>query len=254
MNHIKYILFDNRDLLQMFESAYKMRLNWDKNLNTSEVLNYIVYKDGSILFSDLVATMMAKTLFTPNNILDEFEPAKLDDLSEMEKIKARDCSRRYLAKQYKSINELWSDNGKEDVFYDKDLDDTVYSITDKYKAEKKAMSPPEFYEFLRLNLIHKFQVFPEEAEFMARTLIEGKKRVRNGEYAVVLEDAAEKGSPPPSILKYYFKRINNQWVEDTTIDDFVFYDTNTYFAISQINVLKMRQISNANLILLHNCV
>jgi hypothetical protein len=228
MNHIKYILFDNRDLLQMFESAYKMRLNWDKNLNTSEVLNYIVYKDGSILFSDLVATMMAKTLFTPNNILDEFEPAKLDDLSEMEKIKARDCSRRYLAKQYKSINELWSDNGKEDVFYDKDLDDTVYSITDKYKAEKKAMSPPEFYEFLRLNLIHKFQVFPEEAEFMARTLIEGKKRVRNGEYAVVLEDAAEKGSPP-SILKYYFKRINNQWVEDTTIDDFVFYDTNTLF-------------------------
>ena len=45
-NHIKHLLFDNRDLLRMFETAYGMRLDWDKMLNTSEVLAYIAGKDG----------------------------------------------------------------------------------------------------------------------------------------------------------------------------------------------------------------
>ena len=231
MHLIKKVLFDNRELLRMFETAYGMQLNWDKMLNTSEVLNYIINKDGSVLFSDLVATMTVKSLSTPNNILDEFEPARLDDLSETERIKARDCTRRYLAKQYKSMVELWADNDKEDVFYDKDLDDTVYSIIDKYKSEKKSMSPTDFADFLRLNLIHKHQVVSEEAENLARTLIEGKKRVQNGEYAIVTEDATEDAAagPPPTIFKYYFKRINNHWVEDTSIDDNMFYDTNTLF-------------------------
>ena len=238
MNHIKHLLFDNRDLLRMFETAYGMRLDWDKMLNTSEVLAYIAGKDGAVLFSDLVATMMAKSLFTPDNILDAFEPAKLDDLSDTEKLKARDCNRRYLAKQYKSMNQLWADNGNPDVFYDKDLDDTVYSIMDKYKSEKKAMSPPDFADFLRLNLIHKFQVLPEEAEHLARTLIEGKKRVRDGEYAIVNEEATaetegkgkeSEAGPGPIVVKYYFKRVKDNWVEDRTIDETIFMDTNTLF-------------------------
>lgn len=224
MHHIKRLLFENRDLLHTFESTYSMRIDWDKLLNTSEVMNYLIQKDGSILFSDLIATMIAKSLTTPENFMNDFEPAKLDDLSETENIKARDCTRRYLAKKYKSIVELRKDNGKEDVYYDKDLDDTVYSILDKYKQERKSMSPPDFAEFLKLNLVHKHQVLLDDAENLAKTLVEGKKRVRDGEYAIVTIEADNNIS-----FNSFFRRVKNHWVEDTTIDDTVFIDTNTLF-------------------------
>ena len=97
---------------------------------------------------------------------------------------------------------------------------------DKYKQEKKSMSPNDFADFLKLNLIHKHQVLLDDAEDMAKTLIEGKKRVRDGEYAYVREEISE-GSD--SAFYSYFRRVKNYWVEDPNIDEQAFIDTNTLF-------------------------
>jgi hypothetical protein len=50
-------------------------------------------------------------------------------------LKSSDCSRKYLAKHYTTISSLQKDNTFEDIFFDKDLDDTPYSIIEKYSKE-----------------------------------------------------------------------------------------------------------------------
>ena len=273
MNRIQRILFDNRDLLNMFQDGYHLvqgtqdsnntsndtTYSWEK-ASTAEILNKLNTMDGAVLFSDLIATMMIKTLSTPENILEAFEPAKLDDLSETEKIKANDCVRRYLSKRYKNMAELRQDNGKDDVFYDKDLDTWAASydyFAKTYEKERKAMAPPEFLEFLKMNLIHKHDVTEANAEDMAKAVVEGKKRVDDGSYAIVTitgttgftpredeapqyrspENRSDSDSPqytPESIggggdKTKYFRRVKDQWVHDTNIQEEAFLDTATLF-------------------------
>ena len=280
MNRIQRILFDNRDLLNMFMDGYHMRgtkvpsfgeiqgtkdstdANHPENAwesaSPAEILNKLNSLDSSVLFSDLIATMMMKTLSTPENILEAFEPAKLDDLSETEKIKANDCVRRYLAKRYKNMAELRQDNGKDDVFYDKELDTSAPSyeyFAKTYEKERKSMAPPEFLEFLKMNLIHKHEVAEAEADVVASAVVEGKKRVEDGAYAVVtmtgsLGFTPREGESPryesPEMFNpdsplfspmstgggdktKYFRRVKNQWVHDTNISEEAFLDTATLF-------------------------
>ena len=281
MNRIQRILFDNRDLLSMFEDGYHLSkensgnelIAWHKS-SPSELLVKLNTIDCSVLFSDIISTMMMKTLSTPENILDAFEPAKLDDLTETEKIKANDCVRRYLAKKYKNMSEMRADNGNDDVFYDKDLDSWTPSydyFTKMYQVEKKAMAPDEFLEFLKMNLIHKHDVSQQVAEEMAKAIIEGKKRVSDGEYASVTIDlksdenkelsipspvqASDSYSPPfvlnsPNMEDYdkygvklsskiqYYRRVKNQWVHDTKINEEAFIDTSTLFCNISENCFK----------------
>jgi small subunit ribosomal protein S7 len=56
-----------------------------------------------------------------------------------ESIKASECNKRRLAKKYSSIEQLQKDNHNEDVFFDKELDKTPYSILLKYKEDQKTM-------------------------------------------------------------------------------------------------------------------
>ena len=264
MNHIKRILFDNRELLQMFQSGYRLEDNTAENakyISPTEMLAKLIRTDGSVLFYDLIATMMMKTLSTPENILEAFEPAKLDDLTETEKIKAKDCVTRYLAKKYKNMGELRSDNGKEDVFYDKELDTwapTYDYFAKTYEKERKAMAPDEFLEFLKMNLIHKHETSEALADDMAKSIVEGKRRVEDGTYAFVtivgrsFQDSPQYESPEspsdsplfspasPNPADYskgggiaqkiqYFRRVKNQWVHDTSIHDEAFLDTASLF-------------------------
>ena len=264
INRIHRVLFDNSDLLRMFESGYKLSDGEDhqgKTSSPSELLAKVISLDGAVLFCDLIATMMIKTLSTPENILESFEPAKLDDLTETAKIRAQDCVRRYLAKKYKNIGELRADNGKDDVFYDPDLD-TWYSSYDylnkTYLAQRKAMGPDEFREFLKMNLVHKHGVSQAESDVMARAIIEGKRRIEDGVYAMVTIDlkardtaatpegspvspsdsppftfasrsSSSGGAPAPLTKIQYFRRVKNQWVHDTSIHEEAFLDTSTLF-------------------------
>jgi hypothetical protein len=281
MNRIQRILFDNQDFLHMFEDGYHLskenneneRKSW-QNCSPSELLVKINVTDCSVLFSDIITTMMIKTLSTPENILEAFEPAKLDDLTETEKIKAKDCIRRYLAKKYKNMSDMRDDNGNDDVFYDKELDSWTpsYEYFNKmYQSEKKAMGPPEFIEFLKMNLIHKHDVDRSIAEDMAKSIVEGKKRVSDGEYATVMIDyksdeieipeiqtpQPRSGSESPAYVPMspnmedydksgvkmssktrYFKRVKNQWVHDTSINEEAFLDTSTLFCNINENCFK----------------
>ena len=66
----------------------------------------------------MISNLKVEELNTPEDLLKLFEPANLDDFTNLEKINGNDCTRRYLAKEYTNITELENDQYKDDVFFD----------------------------------------------------------------------------------------------------------------------------------------
>jgi hypothetical protein len=109
------------------------------------------------------------------------------------------------------------------------------------------MSPELFQEFLKENLINKHDCPREQAEELAKTIIAGKKKVKDGDYAMLeirptlpteigsLEDLSEKEKSDieleGNIRKriQYYRRMKDNWNKDNDIDEESFLDTSTLF-------------------------
>jgi hypothetical protein len=217
---------------KVIEEIFTEDYNSYESYTTSETLNVIINKDGGALFCNLITYMLLK-LITPNKLLESFQQFDLPDLDIV--MKQKDCITRYLAKKYESISDLQKDNHG-DVYWDKDLDTTAYSILEKYKDEKAKILPEKFISFLAENLVQKHDVNRNLSIEMANTLIRGKKKVVNGEYAVVEltrkeDEKNEDENRMSSSNKYYhyYVRKENQWVRDNSIDENSFLDTPSLF-------------------------
>ena len=101
-------------------------------------------------------------------------------------------------------------------------------------------------EFLEQTLIEKHECPSKLAPEMANDLMDGKKKVRDGEYALVEilphlnenkeisdfnESEKEKLIDEANILKKtaYYKRVNGHWVHDESVGKEAFIDNNTLF-------------------------
>ena len=249
-NRVSNLFNEKKDILSVVIDLYKL-IEYKSSDKTTyrtsyEWLKTIYNSDDGSLFNNLLRLLMI-SLITPESISAALKD-KLDeneDMGKYEKIKAGDCSRRVLTKKYDSMKSLQKDNGK-DIFYDKEMDDTPYDIMKDYSEEIKKYSPDDLIEFLEEALIQKHDCPPKMAPEMARNLVQGNKLIRDGEYAMLEElphlkeekgelefSKKEKESivNEANILKKmsYFKRVNNQWVHDESVDDSVFIDGNTLF-------------------------
>ena len=247
-NRVENIFNEKKDILSVFIDVYDLMEYKSSNKNSYttsyEWLKKTYTTDNSELFHNLIRLLMI-SLITPENISAALKDTvdESEDMGKYEKIKASDCSRRVLAKKYNSMKNLQKDNGKE-TFYDKDHDDTPYDIMKNYKEETKKYSSEDMIEFLEEALIQKHECPPKLAPEMAQNLIQGSKLVRDGEYARLevfphLKEDKLEGDltvkerdaviDEANIFKKttYFKRVNNQWVHDESVDDNVFIDTNT---------------------------
>jgi hypothetical protein len=192
-------------------------------------------------------TLLLPSLVTPDLFMDVFgnKPA-IEEMSDIEKITPPDCYKRYLAKRYTSMKDLQKDNNAEDVFYDKEYDDTPYDILKKYKDEQKKMPPEKFVSYLTEILIQKHDCPTDFANDLAIILIQNKKKVSDGEYAMLeirpqLDVAVDEQSiseKNKAILEeeadlrkrvQYYRRLKNNWVRDNEINEEAFLDTNTIF-------------------------
>jgi len=222
INPVLRILSENKEFVDQFFQSYAF-LHSEKNntnLTGEETILKILQYDNGKLYMNMITSLLI-SLMTPNNFMDVLSRPKITDMTDMEKIKAVDCTQRYLTKKYKSVSDLQKDNNSEEVYYDEEFDDTPYSIIKKYEKEMKNLSPEIFVEFLAENLIHKHDCPSELAPQMAETIIAKRKRVTEGEYAV-LEIEADKKTQ-------YYKRIKDNWVSDASINEETFIDTNTLF-------------------------
>jgi hypothetical protein len=244
-NRLERIFFEKKEIADMFLDSYSFLKPEVLEYSESETVAKLLKVDQGTLFYSLLQFMMV-SLITPENLLEQMNTKESDDMSNQEKIKAKDCVQRVLTKRYDSLKSLQKDNGTEDIFTDKEFDDSPYELYKKYKDEASKFLPEEFIEYIAENLVQKHDCPISMSTDMAKTIISGKRRVLEGEYAIL----EIKPQLPPNVdvskltLKEkqklemeanvrkkieYYRRIKNQWLHDSTIDEAAFIDTNTLF-------------------------
>ena len=128
-----------------------------------------------------------------------------------------DCSTRFLTKIYKTVNKLNEDDGVADIYYDRELDDTPYDLLKLYKNEKDTYTPAKYKEFLTVVMEKKHDIPIQYIDEIVEALIEGRKRVKKGEYALLYtapppaQSTRATASAPPFIL--YRRAEGNIWVK-----------------------------------------
>ena len=226
----------NLELQNEIITKYGIKNN---NKPSSEVLNHLIELDFGKFYMSLCSFVMS-TLYTP-------DLAKLlDDTSENDTFSnSKSCFSHIIAKKYTSLSSLQKDNGKEDVFFDKEYDTTPYHILKKYKESQKR---EDFLDYFTLALEKEHGIQP--AEKIAKTIIAGKKPIEEDNYAVLIIYPSLKSAFNESSLTQeekesvdieadvkkrvsYFKRKGDNWVRDTEMTDAEL--TNEFFCNSDKN-------------------
>ena len=127
-----------------------------------------------------------------------------------------------LVKKYASIEELEADQKKQ-IFVDKEYDQTKYKLLEQYANEKESMDLKEFMVFLVERLMQDHYLTQEEATIETQSILKGKRIVENNTYAVLLVNDNGITSTP------FYKRTNDEWVIDKSIDENVFALTSEDF-------------------------
>ena len=235
-------LLERPELVDTFLTGYRLpdKEVLQKNSTTAEIIKRLLDADNGVLLTTLIQSLMS-ALHMPKSLSELFEESPIDDMTQAEKVKARDCHKRVLAKKYTSMADLQKDNNK-DIFYDKEYDDTPYEIMKKYKDDQSKMSPDKFERFLVENLVQKHGASREAAPELAKQMIKGKKEVAEGEYALFI-DQPEIVDVPESLeerrkLKedaqrhaksIYYYRKGQVWIHERELDDEAFIDTTDLF-------------------------
>lgn len=247
LNRIHHILAEDKEYMDKYEFHY-LEKERAKNENeqkkvvpsSAEELLQIMSLDYGKLYYNMISSLLT-TLITPDKLLDSFVNA---DLSEQDY--SRDCGRKYLAKKYSSLAELHKDDHADVIYFDKEFDDTPYDIIKKYQKEKKEMLPEKFLSWLTEVLIQKHDVPANDATHLAKALIDGKKIVSSGHYAVVeLKPGVSKNVDVKKLTEkerqemeqeagiytkwLYYERVRNIWKRDESVNTEQFYDNNKLF-------------------------
>lgn len=176
--------------------------------SASEILSSILSLDNANLLNTAIAAANL-SLIAPVDIQAELEKNNQDMLETIQTEKQKNsCKEFILTKKYLALDELEDDNKKQ-IYFDKNLDPTHYDILEAYRQEESAMPPPDFKQFLIEKLILNIGLTETAAEEDAIAMIEGKREVREGQYAVL---------DIPDREPVYFKRIDGEWEQDDRND------------------------------------
>ena len=200
-------------------SAYKLIMSVIKAehtrgmfMSSSEILARFYSYDNARLFM----TNIAQALINLNLNINFTKTLENEQLNLDKDINQSDntCGKYILAKKYLDEDDLKADNDNPVVYFDKKYDDTRYDIIKEYKKQMNSMPPAEFEPFLIAKLQQNIGMSEDDARREALAMIEGKRLVEQGDYAVLSYYDADM----ININKYY-KRDGNNWVEDKTITD-----------------------------------
>jgi len=201
---------------------------------SGEVLRKIITTDYGKLYMNSLSLLLS-SLYSDINIREVLEE-KLKEMNSLEETKDDEsCATMKLVKYYMDFDELQDDNGK-DVYYDKKYDETRYDILSEYKDQQDTMSEEEFLAYLVAELQMNVGMKEEDAQQEADALIHGKRKVRDGEYAVF-----ETFDGEGNILYYVYERRNDMWNIDETKTTNEDITMQSYFCSSQQRCLSVNE-------------
>ena len=210
------------------------------NKNTtsnSEILKKITLDDFGNLFNTSVAFENISLMY----------PTELNDIFELDKNKLNKtyfddeqqnkCKNYVLSKKYLTREELEMDNGKV-IYFDKAYDNTPYDLLDNFLKEQNMLASEDFQLFLSEKLQKKYKYRLEDAEYTADSLANGYKKVKEGQYAILMDENKNKNNE----MKY-FMRKSNQWIEDKSIDKDTFLNDTESLCLVQPECLPSTSTS-----------
>jgi len=182
----------------------------------SEFLRKILLKDYSRLYTTALSLQNVPLMF-PNEFssLFEEEKKKIDTKLEAEE-KNDTCKTMVLTKYYKSLDALNADNDKT-IYFDKKYDKTNYGLLDNYEKEIIKLSPEELVTFITTDLMNKNKIPESEADYLANTLLDGHKKVVDGQYAILYKGYKENVNEE---VDYYVRR-ENKWELETEMSNVI---------------------------------
>lgn len=236
LNPLYKTLVTNEEYLKLTVKRYQLDDEETyKNSTTykpaSEIMNTILLRDGGNAYYSMISLMLS-FLYTPN--LSSTITIADDGVI---KSNSKTCTTRVIAKKYTSIRDLQKDNGiSEDIYFDKEYDTTPYPLIAKYAEDRKKMLATDFVNYLRLNLLDKHDANPVTVDDLVSSLIAGKKKVSDGNYAMLVEypqldkslekeelTAKEKRNDEIEAdakkkVSYYVRKRGN-WTRDEDVDE-----------------------------------
>ena len=185
--------------------------NFDETETDTQYLKKVINIDNGRAFNNCVS------LYDINNINYESIPDKIEALkADIQNIKdtmedGGDCSLKpkILTKKFNNFESLRKED-KLDVYFDKVYDDTPYDIIDEMPHLKYMEDKIQKKRLLKDHLMNIVGLEEERAERDSDSMINKKKKIIDGEYALV--DIGE--------YQYrYYIRKNQKWVLDDTLND-----------------------------------
>ena len=178
----------------------------EAHLTGSEFLRKAILADFGNLYNTGVAFENISLMY-PKELSQLFEYNKEQLKEALKKDSAENqCVTHIIAKRYTSIEELELDNNHQ-IYFDKEFDTTPYTILDDFVKEQATLGLEEFKNLLTNKLESKYKYNKVDSEYIADSLINGHKAVREGQYAIIAT---------PESGTMYFKRDNNIWRQDNS--------------------------------------
>ena len=185
----------------------------EQTFSNSEILRKLTLKDYTRLYTTALAVQNFPLTFPSEfSILFEEEQTQLDKKLKADKDDNK-CKTITIAKFYSSMDQLTGDDDKL-IYFDKKYDKTNYGILEEsYGKEVMVMSPDELRGYIVRDLLQKKKMSESDAEYLANTLIDGHKRVVDGQFALLYK--GDRGEPEDQVA--FYVRRNNKWELDTGV-------------------------------------
>jgi hypothetical protein len=199
-----------RELFDDYDIDVDDKINHYTN---NEILRKIILRDSSELYSTTIILQNLHLRY-PEQFTSIFENEKLQtdkNIKNETESSINSCMKKVIAKLYFSREELLNDNDRQ-IYFDKKYDDTNYGVLDDYEKDMFTKTPEEFILFLTNKLESTLKITREDADYLADTLINGFKKVINGQYAIL------KKINNNNVEFEYYLRKNNKWELDANFD------------------------------------
>lgn len=185
--------------------------NNQKALHGEHIQQWMMNDYGSYLYSLINRNNVE--LYNVENIDDELiqELERMDSESTESQNK---CLNYVLSKKYNSLQDLTNDNNV-NIYYDEKYDTTDYDYLNQFENKYNELEPDEFKDLVIENMMYDKNLNYETAELEFNNMMNGRRSVEEGVYAILIDKDEDEDIPPV----YYYKRINNVWVLDTSIDN-----------------------------------
>jgi hypothetical protein len=195
----------------VIETGYQLE-NPQEFMTNSEILRKLILKDDSRLYTSAVAYENLKLMF-PKDVSDIFDSEKKNNEDKLKQEEKKDkCENITIAKMYTSMEQLENDNNAI-IYFDKKYDKTNYGIMEEpkgYSEQVINLSPENLKEYITRDQIKRNNSTESDAAYMAETLIDGAKKVIDGQYAILYKGYSENISDESD----YYVRKDNKWVLD----------------------------------------